>query len=177
MGMGTGTYTATPFGASAGAFTGGPGTTNSMVPLTKFHDAPDLPPWKDRYNMNPRNVMVTQNPYTLNHSPSDTYTVMNPAGPALVPGPGIPPPQYEAYSTFKKDLDNELYSEIPGEYSAYQGGKGEQDATHVGQPQPQYGNIPSRSAEITLQLHHGDEAEKEDLSTLSDNSVQEVYDN
>ena len=173
--MGTGTYTATPFGTSAGAYTGGPGTTNSMVPLTKFHDAPDLPPWKDPYNTNPRNVTVTPNPYTLNRTQSDTYTVMNPAGSVFVPGPGIPPPQYEDCSTFKKDSD-ELYSEIPGEYLTLQSGKGEQDAAYVGQPQPQYGNIPSRSAEITLQLHHG-EAEKEDLSAMSDNSMQEVYGN
>ena len=173
--MGTGTYTATPFGASAGAFTGGPGTTNSMVPLTKFHDTPDLPHWKDPYNTNPRmNVMATQHPYTLNRTLSDTYTVMNPAGTAFMPGPGIPPPQYEAHchSTFKKDLDSELYSEIPGEYLTFESGREERDA--VGQPQPQYGNIPS--AEIKLHLHHG-EAEKEDLSAMSDNSVQEVYGN
>ena len=101
---------------------------------------------------------------------------MNPVGSAFVPGPGIPsaPPQNEACSTFKKDSDNELYSEIP--YQTFQSA-GEQDAAHVDQPQPEHRNIPSRSAEITLQLHHGDEAEKEDLSTLSDNSVQEVYGN
>ncbi len=174
LAMGTGTYNAAPYGMSAGVFTGGPGATNSMIPLTKFHDAPDLPPWKDPYNTNPRNVTATPNPYTLNRTQSDTYTVMNPAGSAFVPGPGVPPPQYEACSTFKKDLDEELYTEIPGEYLTVQSGKVERDA--FDQPQPQYGNVPS--VEIKLQLH-GD-AKKEDLSTLStlsDNSVQEVCGN
>ena len=172
--MGIGTHTATPFGTSAGAFTGRPGTTNSMVPLTKFHDTPDLPPWKDPYNTNPQNVMVAQNPYTHTRTPSDTYTDMNPAGTAFIPGPGIPPPQYEAHghSSFKKDSDSGLYSEIPGEYLTFESAREERDA--MGQPQPQCGNISS--AEIKLQLHHG-EAEKEDLSAMSDNSVQEVYGN
>ena len=164
--MGTRTSNAA-YGISAGVFTGGPGATNSMIPLTKFHDAPDLPPWKDPYKTTPQNNMATSNPYTLNRSQFDTYTVMNPAG-SVFP-PGIPPPQYEAYSSFKKDLDEQLYSEIPGERFAFQSGKEEDD-----RPQPQYGNVPS--AEIKLQLYPGD-TEKEDLSTLSDNSVQEVYGN
>jgi hypothetical protein len=171
LAMGIGASNTASYGLSAGVFTGRPGATNSMIPLTQFHNAPDLPPWKDPYNTNPRNVTATPNPYTLNRTQSDTYTVMNPAGSAFVPGPGVPPPQYEACSTFKKDLDKELYSEIPGEYLTVQSGEVERDA--VDQPQPQYGNDPS--AEIKLQLH-GD-TEREDLSTLSENSVQEVYGN
>ena len=168
MAMGTGTSNA-GYGMSAGVFTGGPGATNSMIPLTKFHDAPDLPPWKDPYNTNPRNAMATPNAYTLNRTLSDTYTVMNPAGAVFTPG--IPPPQYDDCSTFKKGLDDQLYSEIPGQYLAFQLSSEEKNDQ---QPQPQYGNVPS--AEIKLQLHPGN-TEKEDLSTLSDNSVQEVYGN
>jgi hypothetical protein len=142
--MGTGVSNTASYGMSAGVFTGGPGATKSMIPYTKFHNAPDLPP-------NPRNVTFTQNSFTQ----SDTVPLL----------------QYEACSTFKKDLDEELYTEIPGEYLTVQSGKVERNA--VDQPQPQYGNVPS--AEIKQQLH-GD-TEKEDLSTLSDNSVQEVYGN
>ena len=132
--MGPGIYNAA-YGVSARPqFTGEPGATNSMIPLNKFNDAPDLPPWKDPYSMaTPRNVMATPNPYTLNHSQSDTYTVMNPAGSVFAPG--VPPPQYEACS--KKLDDHEVYSEIPGEYSTFQ------SSNPDSQPQPQYGNVPS----------------------------------
>ena len=79
--------------------------------------------------------MATPNAYTLNHSQSDTYTVMNPAG-SVFP-PGVPPPQYEACSKKLDDHEQELYSEIPGEYLTFE------SSDLDGQPQPQYGNIPS----------------------------------
>ena len=159
LAMRTGTSSAGGYGMPGGVFTGGPGATNSMIPLTKFHDAPDLPPWKNPYNnMNAQNVTATPNAYTLQRTQSDAYTFMNPAGSAFIPE--VPPPQYEASSSFKKDLGDQLYSEIPGEYLTFQSGKEEGD-----QRQPQYGNVPSRSAEIKLQLHPH-ETEKEDLSAL-----------
>ena len=165
--MGTGTSN-TACSMTAGVFTGGPGATNSMIPLTKFHDGPDLPPRKDPYNnMTPRNVMATPNAYAFERS--DTYTHMNPVGSVFAPA-GVPPPQYEACSSFKKGVnDDQLYSEIPGEYLMVQNSK--QDGL---QPQAHYGNISS--AEIQLQLRLSD-TEKEDLSTKSDISVQEVYGN
>ena len=106
LAVGSGTYNA-GYGVSAGQFTGGPGATNSMIPLNKFNDAPDLPPWKDPYNMTLRNAMATPNAYTLNHSQSDTYTVMNPAG-SVFP-PGVPPPQYEACLKKLDDHEQEKY--------------------------------------------------------------------
>ena len=162
--MGTGTSNAA-CSMTAGVFTGGPGATNSMIPLTKFHNGPDLPPRKNPYNnMTPRNVMATPNAYAFECS--DTYTHMNPVGSVFAPG--VPPPQYEACSSFKKGVDDQLYSEIPGEYLTVQ--NSQQDD----QPQVHYGNVSS--AEIKLQLRPGD-TEKEDLSIKSDISVQEVYGN
>ena len=161
--MGTGASNVA-YGGIPGAFTGGPGATGSMIPLTKSHDTPDLPPWNNPYNTTPRNIVATPNAYAFERS--DTYTFMNPAGSAFMPK--VPPPQYEESSSFKKDFDDQLYSEIPGEFLTLQNGK-EDD-----QSQPQYGNVPS--SEIKLQLHPRD-TEKEDLSTMPDNSVQEVYGN
>ena len=160
--MGVGTFNA---GLTSGVFTGGPGATNSMIPLTKFHAGPELPPWKDPYNTTQRNTIATPNTYSLEHS--DPYTIMNPVGSAFPPN--VPPPQYEASSSLTtKGFDHDqLYSEIPGDYSTFQG------AQRNDHPQPQYGNIPTKN--IKLQLNHGD-TEKEDLSTKSDISTQEVCD-
>ena len=136
-----GTYHNALYGMQARGFTGRPDAANSAIPL-KVHDtsAPDLPPWKtNQYpysNMAPQHAMATSNLYTLNHSQSDTYTVMNPAGPVFPLG--VPPPQYEAR------CDDQLYAEIPGEHSTFQGSKPDVP------PQPEYSNIPS--------------SEKEDLS-------------
>jgi hypothetical protein len=98
---------------------------------------------------------------------SDTNTVMNPAGSAFVPGPGVPPLPYETCLNFYE----EIYTEIPGEYLTVHSGKVEQDA--VDQPKQQYGNDPKPKPKPKpkMQLHGDTEKEGRYLS------VQEVYGN
>ena len=130
-----------------GVFTGGPGATNSMVPLTKFHDSPDLPPRKDLY-MTPRSPLAPTNAYEYS---TDAYISMNPARPAVFV-PEVPPPQYEACSSFKKD--EKLYAQIPGEYLPIIKGEDSAECEQV-----QYGNIPP-SSEFKLQLQEPENFEK-----------------
>ena len=145
------------YGMFRGELPGGPGATNSMIPLTKLQGVPDLPPRKDLY-MTPRNILAPPNAYERH----DSYTRMNPsASSAFVPE--TPPPQYEAS---KKD---QLYAEIPGEYLTIM--QEEED--------DQYGNVSS--SKTKLQLNPGDTAEKDDISVDSEkpetDTVQEVYGN
>ena len=102
------------YGMARGQFSGGPaGATNSMIPLTKFQDGPDLPPRKDLY-MTPQNVLAPPNVYERSDS---FYISMNPVGSAFITE--APPPQYEACSS-KKNYTDQLYAEIPGEYLVWE---------------------------------------------------------
>ena len=102
--------TAVPYGMpiAQGAFGGGPGTAETKVAFTNFHDAyygPELPPRK----IPPQSTRAPPNAYEF----SDTYISMNPAR-ASIPefSSRPPPPQYEESMA----ADNEkLYDEIPGE--------------------------------------------------------------
>ena len=117
-----------------GVFTGG---QDSMIPLKKFHDGPDLPPRVDLY-MTPR---TPPNAYES----SDSYIRMNPARTAILSS-HAPPPEYDACSSFKMSPDSEkLYAEIPGEYLPFYTGE-----------QAQYGNIP----DAKLQLQHAEDSNK-----------------
>ena len=118
-----------------GVFTVGPGATNSMTPLTKFHDGPNPPSKCNVY-------MTHQNRPSANES-SDTYIMMNPARTAIFSSQ-VPPPEYNAYPDGEK-----LYAEIPGEYLPFS--KGE----YTGE-QAQYGNIPC--SDVNLQLQHAEDS-------------------
>ena len=130
-------------GMVRGESSGGPaGATNSMIPLTKFQDGPDLPPRKDLY-MTPQSVLAPPNVYERSDS---SYIRMNPVGSVFAP-----PTQYEGCSSLKKDYSDQLYAEIPGEYLV------REDDDNV-----QYGNVSS--SEVKLQLHLAGDVEDGNVS-------------
>ena len=120
------------YGMSRREFHWGPGATNSMIPLTKFQDGPDLPPRKDLY-MTPQNVLAP-----LANGSDLGYISMNPVGSVFITE--TPPLHYEACSSLKKDYNDQLYEEIPGECLM------KEDDDNV-----RYGNISSQ-----FQLYPGD---------------------
>lgn len=160
MTMGT---TNAAYGTAGGVCSGGPGATNSIIPLTKFHDAggPNLPPRKDLY-MTPRNALAPPNAYDC----YDSYTYMNPAGSVFLPQ--VPPPQYAPghESPYKVDYDDQLYAEIPGEYLT---------VPHDGRDDQEYANISP--LELKLQLQPGNLEDDDTSAKPQDTSIQEVYGN
>ena len=83
-----------------------------MVPLTKCHDGPYVPPRSNFYTTS----------HTLVAAPEEyeQYIYMKSAGHVFAQGPsmGIPPPQYDegdSCSSVKKGAE-EVYDEIPAEY-------------------------------------------------------------
>ena len=129
-----------------GAFYPGvPGTTNSMIPLTKkFPEGPDLPPRMNNMYVTQQTALAPPNAYES----YDTYIRMNPVA-ATVYTPEAPPPEYDACSSFKYAKEKEeFYAEIPGEYLTFS--KGEEGG------EVQYGNINSSDHEVTLQLQNTD---------------------
>ena len=138
-----------------GTFGGGPGTAETMIAVTKFHDVyygQELPPRKDLY-MPPQSTQAPPNTYQF----SDTYISMNPAR-ASVPefSSRPPPPQYEA-STVAMAADNEsLYDEIPGEHQTPTFSE-----EKVACDDNQYVSIPSSSeanrSEVISKPQHTDE--------------------
>ena len=136
------------------AFGAGPVATESMIPHTKFHNDPELPPRKDLY-ITPQSTLAPPNAYEY----SDPYIKMNPVRAVYLSEP--PPPHYEACSSLKMAADDELYDEIPGEYL--------QTSTFTSKEEKDCGDVQGgtstnllSSAKVTLKLQHADEEEKDD---------------
>jgi hypothetical protein len=127
-------------------------------------DAVDQP--QQQYGNDPK-PKPKPKPMSARITESHAYTVMNPAGSAFVPGPGVPPLPYETCLNFYE----EIYTEIPGEYLTVHSGKVEQDA--VDQPKQQYGNDPKPKPKPKPKMQLHGVTEKEDRYL----SVQEVYGN
>ena len=123
-----------------GAFYPGvPGTTSSMIPLTKFSEGPDLPARKNNMYVTQQSTLAPPNAYES----YDAYIRMNPVA-ASVYTPEAPPPEYDACSSFKYAKEKEeFYAEIPGEYLTFS--KGEEGS------EVQYGNVNSSETKLQLQ--------------------------
>lgn len=147
-----------PYGMSStqGTFFGEPGTADSIVPTTNFHNAyygPELPPRKDLY-MTPQSTLAHPNVCEY----SDTYVRMNPVR-ATVPEFSSEL-QYETTVTMAAD-NEKVYAEIPGDHLTQTFSEEQKVCDDI-----QYGGIPSSSepngSEVTLKPQDADKDETSD---------------